>query len=140
MRSLLDSNLLIALLDGDHNFHSQAFAWFESHHAKGWASCALTENAVLRIIPYSNYSINRRFNLPSLAPGLSRLIDHTFWPCDLSITDTTRFPQDQILGPKQLTGVYLLGLAAINGKLVTFDSRISITAVIGAAKHNLEIL
>ena len=48
--------------------------------------------------------------------------DHEFWPDDISITDEAIFDHGYILGPNQITDVYLLGLAVKNGgRLVTFD-------------------
>jgi hypothetical protein len=43
-----------------------------------------------------------------------------------------------IRGPRQLTDVYLLGLArSMNGCLVTFDATIPIKAVVGATGDHL---
>ncbi|MEO1002570.1 MAG: hypothetical protein AAFX65_05600 [Cyanobacteria bacterium J06638_7] len=39
-----------ALLDPWHVHHNGAHRWFAAHHHQGWASCPLTENAVLRIL------------------------------------------------------------------------------------------
>jgi predicted nucleic acid-binding protein len=47
---LLDVNVLIALLDRRQVHHKQAHAWFAASHAAGWATCPLTQNAVLRIL------------------------------------------------------------------------------------------
>lgn len=144
MRSLLDANLLIAILDENHNFHEIAFTWFTHNRADGWASCAITENAVLRVLSNPNYSAEQKFFLPAIAEGLNNLIggtDHAFWNCEISLTDRKCFLHDQILGPKQLTDIYLLALAVKNGgRLVTFDARVSIFAVKGSAKKDLLIL
>ena len=43
MRSLLDVNVIIALLDPDHVFHERAHAWWADHDDAGWASCPITE-------------------------------------------------------------------------------------------------
>ena len=39
MRSLLDVNMLIALLDENHVRHTDAAVWLDDHVAGGWASC-----------------------------------------------------------------------------------------------------
>jgi len=39
VRSLLDINLLIALLDPDHAFHERAHAWWGANSGLGWSSC-----------------------------------------------------------------------------------------------------
>jgi predicted nucleic acid-binding protein len=49
LRSLLDVNALIALLDPDHIFHGRMLAWWRSSLQNGWASCPLTENGFIRI-------------------------------------------------------------------------------------------
>jgi Predicted nucleic acid-binding protein, contains PIN domain len=63
MRSLLDVNLLIALLDPDHVFHERAHAWLSSHAAPGVATCPLTENGLVRILSHPSYS--KKAALPS---------------------------------------------------------------------------
>ncbi len=144
MRSLLDSSVLIALLDEDHIFHQIAFEWFENSLTDGWASCPITENAALRVLSNLNYSKRRQYSLMSLVSGLNELIrrtDHEFWADDLSLLSTQRFAHNHILGPKQLTDVYLLGLAvARGGRLASFDRRIAIESVAGATCDNLHVL
>jgi len=46
--ALLDVNVLIALLDRRHIHHEPAHGWFAAAQANGWATCPLTQNAVLR--------------------------------------------------------------------------------------------
>ena len=53
MRSLLDVNVLIALLDQDHSLHVRARDWYGTHARAGWASCPLTQNRCLRIMSHS---------------------------------------------------------------------------------------
>lgn len=55
---------------------------------------------------------------------------HHFWNCDLSLTEEEVFEWELVQGPKQLTDVYLVALAArAGGKLVSFDHRIRWQAV-----------
>lgn len=42
MRSLLDVNVLVALLDAEHLHHRAATEWLAANLRGGWASCALT--------------------------------------------------------------------------------------------------
>jgi predicted nucleic acid-binding protein len=66
---------------------------------------------------------------------------HEFWPDDISLLDPRRFNSTRVLGPKQLTDIYLLGLAVKNGgQLTTFDRSISRSAVVGAEAHNLVVV
>jgi uncharacterized protein len=44
--SLLDVNVLIALIDPAHEFHGSAHAWFKRNRQNGWATCPITENGV----------------------------------------------------------------------------------------------
>ncbi len=51
------------------------------------------------------------------------------------------FDHSHILGPNQITDVYLLGLAVKNGgRLVTFDRGVPIKAVRGAEARHLVVL
>lgn len=66
---------------------------------------------------------------------------HQFWPDDISILDGLKFNHPHIHSPRQLTDLYLLGLAVKNhGCLVTFDQRIPFSAVHGARPGHLVVL
>jgi hypothetical protein len=66
---------------------------------------------------------------------------HSFWTDDLSLRDPKRFTRDIIIGSKQLTDIYLLGMAvAHKGRLVTFDRNIPLSAVTGARAEHLEVI
>jgi uncharacterized protein len=144
MRALLDVNVLIALFDQHHIFHERAHLWLEANTAAGIATCPITENGVVRVISHPKYS--RAF---SLAPGdvIQRLSgfceaqDHAFWPNDVSLRDSGLFQTERILGTRQVTDVYLLGLAVKNGgRLVTFDQGITLTAVSSANAAHLAVI
>jgi uncharacterized protein len=48
--SLLDVNVLVALLVPEHEHHIRAVDWFATDAAgKGWATCAVTELGVIRV-------------------------------------------------------------------------------------------
>jgi len=55
MTFLLDVNVLIALVDGDHMHHEAAHRWFEAVGRHSWAICPLNENGVLRIVGDPRY-------------------------------------------------------------------------------------
>jgi toxin-antitoxin system PIN domain toxin len=143
VQSLLDINVLIALLDQDHAFHPRAHAWWKKDRPQ-WASCPLTENGVVRIMASPNYSKARQFTvaeLVSLLQTFTAATKHTFWPDTVSIRDATRFDHARILSSKTLTDIYLLSLAVEkSGRLVTFDQGIAISAVSRAAPKNLHVL
>lgn len=142
MRALLDVNVLIALHDRDHVHHERASEWLAAHAKKGWASCPLTQNGCLRVMSQPAY--------PNAQP-LAILMDmlrqststsfHQFWSDDASILDPKRFRQAHMHGHRQITDLYLLGLAVKNGgRLVSFDVRIPSSAVHGATPAHLVAL
>lgn len=143
MRSLLDINVLIALLDQDHAFHARAHAWWRKEHPS-WASCPLTENGVLRIMASPSYSETHPFTVAELVPLLrtfTAATKHTFWPDSVSILDASRFDHGRVLSSKTLTDIYLLSLAVEkSGRLVTFDQGIAVSAVQRATPKNLLVL
>ncbi len=142
MRALCDVNVLLALMDEDHMHHRRALSWWAAHATHGWASCPLTQNGFVRIMSLPGYPRPQ-----SPAKALLQLqtqidaSDHQFWPDDISIADPALFDRDRILGPNQITDIYLLALAVKHGgRLVTFDGAISIGAIHGAGKENCVIV
>lgn len=133
MRSLLDVNVLIALLDADHALHTQAMDWFGRCASEGWASCPITQNGCIRIISHPRYP--NPVPVRAVAERLSEACRdpvHEFWPDDVSLLDGA-IDTRRVHGPKQLTDLYLLALAVRHeGRLVTFDGSIPLQAVVGA--------
>jgi toxin-antitoxin system PIN domain toxin len=142
VRALLDVNLLIALFDVDHVHHARAWRWFEAHGHSGWASCPITQNGCLRVMSRPGYP--NPVPLGDLLPRLHRAVaapEHAFWPDDTSLLDGRRFVSDRIHSPRQLTDLYLLGLAVANGgRLATFDEGIPRSAVVGAEARHLVVV
>ncbi len=59
----------------------------------------------------------------------------------MSLRDTTLFDPAVLVSHRQLTDVYLLGLAArMGGRLATFDAGIPLKAVRGAAPDALAVI
>jgi toxin-antitoxin system PIN domain toxin len=124
---LLDVNVLIALVDGQHEHHVTARAFFRKECvSKGWATCAVTENAVLRILGHPAYP-----NTPDLSSsGIRNLLQalcaqpgHTYYERSPSLLDNNRFPS--LPESKHLTDVFLLATAVMHqSRFVTFDQRI----------------
>ena len=142
MRALFDVNALLSLFDPAHIHHSPAAKWWASHTSVGWASCPLTQNGFVRIISKPGYQ--RPIGLQTALSLLAKQVgggNHQFWPGDISITDATLFDHSRILGPNQITDVYLLGLAVKNGgRLVSFDRGLPLKAVRGAEARHLVVL
>lgn len=141
-RALLDVNLLIALHEEQHIHHDVAAKWFIEHARHGWASCPLTQNGRIRIMSQPG--------CPNPAPPrdalsmLQRSCDHAshaFWPDDVSLLDAQRLVHGRMHGHRQLTELYLLALAvAHDGRLVTSDAQVPLSAVRGAtARHLMSI-
>lgn len=141
IRSLLDVSVLIALLDADHEFHEAAHNWWSDHRGAGWASCPLTENGVIRIMSTPSYNARRRLAPHDVTSALASLVEHSnheFWPDEVSILDGTIFRPHEIIGPRQLTDLYLLALAVSHdGRFVTFDSSVNRAAVVGATERSI---
>ena len=142
MVALLDVNVLIALIDSAHRFHRTSKDWALKNGSSGWASCPLTQNGCIRIISQLGYP--RPAPMQQAIQTLQSLCQsphHQFWPDDLSLLDATAFDHNKIHGHRQLTDLYLLGLAVKhNGRFVTLDSAIPLSAVKGAKKQHLTVL
>ena len=139
--ALLDVNVLLALLDADHADHERADVWAEQGLESGWATCALTQNGFVRILAQPTYPnavpATAAVDLLRAATADDR---HVFWPCDVALTDGM-IRSDQVLGPRQITDVYLLALAvAHDGRFVTLDRGIDHTLVRGASAAHLHVL
>lgn len=141
MRALLDINVIIALFDPDHTFHERAHVWWAGNAKYGWASCPLTENGVVRIMSNPAYSRCARFTPSDLISRLQTYASHTnheFWPADVSLRDAVVFSLDRIHSSRQITDLYLLGLAAKHGgRLATFDQGIPLSATRLAKAENM---
>ena len=127
-RWLLDVNVLIAILDPKHAHHQLALEWFIRQGVHAWATCPFTESGVTRILSSPQY-VNVRFSPRDAAEILLSLKNrfaatHQFWPASLSIHDDC-FAIGRLTGSKQITDMYLLGLAAkYSGSLATLDQRL----------------
>ena len=144
MRALLDVNIIIALLDPDHAFHERAHEWWAANGQHGWASCPLTENGVVRIMSNPGYSRKARFTPGDLIARLRQFAgqsNHEFWPDDITLCDEKNFAAENLHSSRLLTNLYLLGLAVKhNGRLVTFDQGITLSAVCNAKTKSLFVM
>ncbi len=143
VRCLLDVNILIALLDGNHVFHTRVHDWLGGHKG-GLATCAITQNGAIRIMSQPRYSslisLTAAQVKQQLQIGLASQ-DHVYWPCKESLLDDRLFDWACIHGHAQLTDIYLLGLAVRHKAcLVTLDRNIAINTVHAAKAQNLLVL
>jgi uncharacterized protein len=142
MRALFDVNLLLALLQPDHVHFDRAQDWWQANQHHGWASCPLTQNGFARIVSQQTYPkpLTTAEAILRLAEQIERT-DHVFWPDDISIADLEVFDPSGILGPGQITDVYLLALAVKNGgRFATLDQSVSLRAVRGAETQHLAVI
>jgi len=141
--ALLDVNVLVALFDPDHVHHELAHDWFADHRANGWATCPVTENGFVRVLANPAYGAAaiRVGDLTARLRKFCKSGGHRFWPDQVSVTDESVFRTALLSGHRQLTDVYLLGLALKNGgRLATFDRTIPVGAVVGARPDTLAVI
>ena len=142
MQSLLDVNILIALLDANHVHHQLVGAWLEEHIGEGWASCPLTQNGCVRILSQPSYP--NAIGVPQAIDLLREATStqhHRFLPDDASLLDPALVDCQRLLSARQVTDVYLLALAVAHGmRFVTLDRSVSPNAVFGADERSLVVL
>jgi len=141
--ALLDVNTLVALFDPEHVHHELAHDWFEDHRTSGWATCPVTENGLVRVLTNAAYS-GSSFRPADILDRLGTFRasgDHRFWPDAVSLCDDRLFNTALIRGHRQVTDIYLLGLARYSGGvLATFDKSIPLAAVRGATRAHLLVI
>ncbi len=143
MAALLDVNVLVALFDPEHIHHEAAHDWFAESSRSGWATCPLTENGLIRVLSNPGYP-GRHTTIHDASDRLLTLCrgsEHIFWKDSLSMRDERRFRTQHVQGYRQLTDVYLLGLAVEHdGCLATFDRGIPIASVTDAKSSHLRVI
>ncbi|MGH9658095.1 MAG: TA system VapC family ribonuclease toxin [Bryobacteraceae bacterium] len=126
MIALLDANVLLALSWQTHVHHQAAHRWFAMHKQSGWATCAITEAAFVRLsanpsVVGTSISVADALRVLEASVKTGR---HEFWPMTASLTRTHRAIRERLAGPGQITDALLLDLAIRRkGRLATFDRR-----------------
>jgi toxin-antitoxin system PIN domain toxin len=139
---LLDVNVVIAMIDPGHIAHDDAHRWLESLDGSSWALSPVIENGVIRIVgnpryPNSPGSPAAVVMIVRALRGASRC---QFWDDDISLIGTDGIDASKILTSAQVTDTYLLALAkAHDGKLATFDRKLSTAAVKDGKSHLYQI-
>jgi uncharacterized protein len=135
MRILLpDVSVLIAMHDSSHPHHTIAQNWFQTEGRKGWATCPISENGFIRITAQTllkdrTDAVSAAFFMLEKTKQAYHETYH-FWSDSVSLSDIELFLPLKIVGHKQLTDVYLLGLCQRNnGTLVTFDTHMTTAAI-----------
>ena len=142
MKLYPDVNVLIALFDSAHQHHAVASCAFLEFGMEGWATCTTVENGFIRVISNPSY-----LNAVSVADATSLLqiaisnTKHQRLEQTVSLLDTSRFHTSQLVSHKQITDLYLAGMAAYHDvKLITFDQNIPTRAAIGFESRHLLVL
>jgi uncharacterized protein len=142
MRSLLDTSILIALLDASHIHHRLTAQWLQENGGAGWASCPITLNGCIRILSQPNYP--NRVPMQQVVVGLRQAMQnplHEFWADNVNTVDTDAIAWTHTVRPTQLTDVYLLALAvARDGRFVTLDQGVARACVPQARAEQLVVL
>ena len=129
MIGLPDVNVLIALSWSNHPHHDAAHDWFAANADSGWATCALTQSAFLRLSlnpQIVGVAIDCHAALQLLA-SLTAHPRHQFEGVSPALTEAS-FDElaARIAGYRQVSDATLLHIAKVHGlKLVTFDRAIS---------------
>ncbi len=131
-RYLLDVNVLIALVDPAHVQHDHVHAWFGDVGHRAFATCPITENALLRIVGHPRYPNSP--GPPSVVAGalsaIRRLPGHAFWPDGISLVDHDGVDPALLSSHGRVTDGYLLALARSNGgHLATLDRKLAAEVV-----------
>lgn len=141
-RFLLDVNVVLALLDTNHEHHLTAHAWAAADAGARWLTCPMVQNAVVRITGHRAYP-SEIGPPPVVREVLRAFCDqsrHEFCPEDISLLDAAHLARPALLTSHNLTDVYLLALARHHGaRLATFDRRIAAEAVPGG-RDALELI
>jgi len=142
MRLYPDVNVLIALFDPAHQHHLAAHRAFQDMNTEGWVTCPVVENGFMRVISNPAYlnavSVAQASNL--LRSAISNT-QHVRLDQSVSLIDTSRFHTAQLVSHKQITDLYLLGMAVFHDlKLITFDQNMPMHAVMGFEDRHLLVL
>ncbi|MEB3030754.1 TA system VapC family ribonuclease toxin [[Mycobacterium] nativiensis] len=115
MTTLLDANVLVALLVDDHIHHRSAERWLATN-SSGFATCPMTQGSLVRLLLRQGQTAATARELVGAVARDSR---HEFWPDSLSFTEVIF---TGVIGHRQVADAYLAQLArSHSGRLATFD-------------------
>jgi predicted nucleic acid-binding protein len=115
-RFLLDANVLIAVLDQQHEHHTAAVDWFLTLGDDSAITCPTVENACLRYLVRTGVSAT---DAHAVLTGLKADRRVTFAPEASSMSEASLHG---VIGFRQVTDVYLCQIAAeADAFLATFD-------------------
>ena len=122
---LLDTNVVLALLDERHAHHVAAEAWFDSPGLR-WSFCAFTEAGVLRFFTRPKTGDLSMEQATAMLERLKQQPGYHYQPIAADWQALTEPFRRRLHGHNQVTDAYLLGLAVREGLvLTTFDKALS---------------
>lgn len=114
MTTLLDGNVLVALVVEDHIHHAPVIRWFDGGRA--FATCPITQGTLVRVL------VRGGMTGADAAEVLAEVVAHPrheFWPDDLGYDVIDLGP---VVGHRQVTDAYLAQLARSRSeRLATLD-------------------
>lgn len=128
---LLDVNVLLALTWDQHIHHQVAHARFAE--LDGWATCPLTEAGLLQLL-MTEQVVGRRVNGSEALGQLDAIRRAPGWSFvpDLGSLAEPLIDTRVLMGPRQVTDLQLVNLAAANDTtLATFDAALRASLVPG---------
>ena len=121
---LLDTNVLLALLDQAHVHNQTAEEWFDSPGLQ-WALCPFTEAGVLRFLTRPKTGNLSMEQVTAMLDQLRQQPGYHYQPIAADWQTLMKPFSKRIHGHNQITDAYLLGLAMREGMvLTTFDKAI----------------
>jgi toxin-antitoxin system PIN domain toxin len=113
--TLLDANVLVALVVTDHVHHTAAEDWL-ADTAEHFATCPITQGALVRLLIREGQSTATTLAVLAALAGDPR---HEFWPDDIAYHQVS---MRGVVGHRQVTDAYLAQLARQHeGRLATLD-------------------
>jgi len=113
--TLLDGNVLVALLVAEHVHHRAAEEWFALLEGN-FATCPITQGSLLRLLLREGQTMEAAVAVLRAACEDER---HEFWPDDVRYYDIRTAG---VIGHRQVTDAYLAQLArGHRAMLATFD-------------------
>jgi uncharacterized protein len=136
---LLDANLLIALTHVSHVHHGEAHAWLAQVGLRRWASCALTQLAFVRLTSNPRVvgdTISPAQAMQALGSMTAQAL-HEYWADAPEPLQMPTLASAALVGHRQVTDAYLLGLAVLRRQcLATLDrGLLTFAQVNGLAAH-----
>jgi uncharacterized protein len=140
--TLLDASVLIPHLWREHQFHEVVRRWMSRNSHAGWATCAVTQSAFVRVLSSPGFS-KRPVSPQAAADLLEENLahpHHRYWRDDRGLIEAIRRVKP-LQTHREVTDAYLLGLALRHkGRVVMMDRGIARLLPEDADPEVLEII